>query len=89
MTIHPKAKQWVEVVELIAFPILGSVMLNVSTGLLSTGKQESSLSFALRVFFLYSSTFWNIPPSSSENSALDRRPFSCFWWSSGDSWTHG
>lgn len=32
MTIHPKAKQWVEVVECIAFPIVVSVLLHVSAG---------------------------------------------------------
>jgi hypothetical protein len=57
MTIRPKARQSVEVVELIAFPILESVLLNVSAALLSTGKQGSSISFAMRVFFLYCSDF--------------------------------
>jgi protein-S-isoprenylcysteine O-methyltransferase Ste14 len=32
MTIQPKAKRWVEVVEFIGFPIVVSVLLNVSAG---------------------------------------------------------
>jgi hypothetical protein len=32
MTVHPKAKLWVEVVECIAFPIVVSVLLHVAAG---------------------------------------------------------
>ena len=32
MTIHPKAKRWVEVVEFLGLPIVVSVLLNVSAG---------------------------------------------------------